>query len=176
MRHQHTRVGEAARSRPRVHGKRQRRIALDRQPRARLQTKQAGLPALIDELERLARDEELIRSELVAATGRSSVPAFARLEDVERALAPNEALISFVIGLDRNFYNEFGGGATVTVTSRGDTRVFRVPDRLKLDQAVFVFRGQAEGAEDLDAEMSVTFVQPHTTSFSATRWAHLRPP
>ena len=113
----------------------------------------ASRTALARDLERLEREEASVRAEIDAAEGPG--PAFASLGEVERALAPDEAILAYTIGLDQNFYGEFGGGASLLVISRAGTRLVRTPDRVRLHHAIAIFRGLAEHADRIEAPASV---------------------
>jgi CHAT domain-containing protein len=66
---------------------------------------------------------------------------FARLDEVERVLGEDEAVLSFMIGLQEELDGDFGGGGWLTVSTRGGTSVYRVPDRARLQAVVPVFLG-----------------------------------
>jgi CHAT domain-containing protein/tetratricopeptide (TPR) repeat protein len=95
---------------------------------------------------------------LSAARGGKDLPADqradprpARLEEIEQGLAEDEALLSFMIGLEQELDGDFGGGAWLTVSTRLGTRVHRVPDRLRLQAVVPVFLGLFESRDGRDA-------------------------
>jgi CHAT domain-containing protein/tetratricopeptide (TPR) repeat protein len=111
---------------------------------------------LAAELERLEHEEETLRMELFARRDRAGAAGtILSLDEVERALGPDEAIVSFSVGIDENFYGEFGGGAWIFVVSRAGTRVLPAPDRVKLHASVSVFRGLAEHALEIEPRASV---------------------
>ena len=94
-------------------------------------------------LERLEREEESLGGELEQGAGVSTAAGMgvASLDQLERALGADEAILSFSIGVGRNFYGEFAGGAWLLVTTRSDTRVVSLPDRPTLYGVLSVFQG-----------------------------------
>ena len=62
------------------------------------------------------------------------------------ALAPDEALLSFQIAPWKDLAGDFGGGSWLLVSTRGGTRVYRLPDRTELRPAVELFTGLFDGA------------------------------
>lgn len=111
----------------------------------------AAKTAAIADLERLEREEEAARAELPAV----AAPGFASLDRVEQALRPDEAVLSFTVGVGRNFYGEFGGGAWLLATTHTGTRVFRIPDRAAQHPMMAIFRGLAEREDEADIGPSV---------------------
>jgi CHAT domain-containing protein len=96
------------------------------------------------QLERLEREEEATRSSGARGRQGGGEPRLAPLERVEQALAANEAMLSFTVGVGQNFYGDFGGGAWLLVSTRTGTRVVQIPDRTQLHAMVSIFRGLAE--------------------------------
>lgn len=86
-------------------------------------------------------------------TGRSAPPemAFADLPAVAAALQPNEALLSYQLGLWQAYDGDFGGGAWLTVVTRQGPRVYRLPDRTHFAARVPVFAGLLRGDASADA-------------------------
>jgi CHAT domain-containing protein/tetratricopeptide (TPR) repeat protein len=78
-------------------------------------------------------------------------PRTARLDEVEEGLLGNEALLSFMVGLEEELGGDSGGGAWVTVSTRLGTTVHRVPDRVRLHAIVPVFLGLFEARDGRDA-------------------------
>lgn len=72
---------------------------------------------------------------------------FVSVDEIKRALAPNEAFLFFQIGLWKSVYGMFDGGAwLLSVTSAG-LHVYRLPDRYALENKVslllyFMERGE----------------------------------
>lgn len=75
-------------------------------------------------------------------------PTFATLDAVQAALAPDEALLSFQIGLWDTFEGDFGGGAWVIAATRNARTVHRLPDRVQLADVIPVFQGLLESGDD----------------------------
>jgi tetratricopeptide (TPR) repeat protein len=89
-------------------------------------------------LEELEAQERALRPRAGRAV---DPPAFARLEDVERALEPDEALLSYHVGLDEDLLGEPAGGGWVTVSTRAGTTAHRVAGRVRLRGSVPLFLG-----------------------------------
>ena len=107
-------------------------------PRRRGEEKAADLRELeLLELEqRQFRDEHDVRQRR-----RGSEPAFPSLVEVEAALAPDEALLSFQLGANTDVYGDFAGGSWLLVSTRGGTRVIPLADAADLDALVDAFVG-----------------------------------
>jgi CHAT domain-containing protein len=108
-------------------------------------------------LERLEREEEEARVELETAGegSQAGVPPIASLKLVERALGENEVMLSFSVGVGRNFYGVFAGGAWLLASTNAGTRVIPLPDRTELHPAISIFRGLAEGTSQANIPASV---------------------
>jgi CHAT domain-containing protein len=98
---------------------------------------------LIDSLGLSGRDS--------AASPALRQASFASLEQVGEALAGDEALLSFQIAPWRDLAGDFGGGAWLLVSTRRDTRVYRLPDRTELRQDVSAFIGMFEARNGSEA-------------------------
>jgi hypothetical protein len=88
-----------------------------------------------------------LRDSLDAAAGIDDVaPAFASLDDVRAALAPDEALVSFLINAEQsNVSSAFDGGSWAFAVSRDAVRVFRLrTDRRLLSGQVDLLVGLVE--------------------------------
>jgi len=107
------------------------------------------------ELERLEVEEVDLRNQLArAAPALSRRPGFATLARVRQALAADEALLSFQISSWEDERGDFAGGSWLLVTTRGGTRVYRLPARGELRPAVRLFNGtfdQRDGSDALPA-------------------------
>jgi tetratricopeptide (TPR) repeat protein len=104
----------------------------------------AARAELESRLEALEAEEEENRSALRAlrpAAAEYDPARFATLSEVEAALELREALLSFQVGLDRDFMGEPAGGASVTVVTKTGTTVHPIPDRVRLHAVVPVFLG-----------------------------------
>ena len=110
---------------------------------------------LLSRLRQLELDENEIRSQAFrqeAQEIRSDSKDFATLNEVEGNLAPDEALLSFQVGLREDLYGDFGGGAWLLVSARGSTRVYSLAkDRTWLAKAIPVFLGLVQRRDGLDA-------------------------
>src|SRR6185295_14125638 len=87
----------------------------DEQRRARLQ-----------ELEGLERREQEAQRQIALTfhDARPAPPAFASLDDVQSALAGNEALLSFQVGLWETYAGDYGGGSwLIAVTKQRRTEI-----------------------------------------------------
>ena len=101
--------------------------------------------ALVRELERLERDEADARARSAPADASYvSARDLVTLDAVERALGPDAAMLSFTIGVGRNFYGESEGGGRVLVVAASGTRVIDVLDRNQLAPVVPVLRDLVE--------------------------------
>jgi len=74
------------------------------------------------------------------------------LDEVERALATDEALLTFQIGLWTDYTGDFQGGSWLLASTRAGTRAYRLPGREQLEPvmafvgALFARRDGSEGA------------------------------
>jgi CHAT domain-containing protein len=97
------------------------------------------------ELDRLELEENELQDGIAEASPALSAlraPAFATLDQVRAALAPDEALLSFQISPDRNIFGDFAGSSWVVVSTRNGTRAWRLRrDRVALRPAVELFNG-----------------------------------
>jgi CHAT domain-containing protein len=92
--------------------------------------------ALLDELE---RRERALRPRAHLGPAR-----FVTLPEVEAALAADEAMLVYQLGLDEDAYGEPAGGAWVYVVSRAGTHVLRLPARASLATGVSLVLGLLE--------------------------------
>jgi CHAT domain-containing protein len=102
----------------------------------------------LEELER--REQEAQRQIAVAANTTRVTPTFASREAIQSALADNEALLSFQVGIWETYEGEFGGGSWLIALTRHGQSVYRIPDRGELAPLVPVFTGllaRDDGAE-----------------------------
>ena len=101
--------------------------------------RRSGLLARLDALE---LEEQEIRKALRAASPHVAAyesPRLARLAEVEGQLGPNEALLSFQVGLSQDIRGQNAGGAWLTVSTRAGTVAHAIPDRVYLQAAVPVY-------------------------------------
>ncbi len=75
---------------------------------------------------------------------------FATLAALRRALAPNQALLSFQVAPSQDLSGDFGGGSWLIAVTRGAVRVYPLPDRGELRRAVAFFDGLFHGPEGRD--------------------------
>jgi CHAT domain-containing protein len=107
------------------------------------------------ELDRLEIEAADLRARIAAsdpAYAALSRPGFASLEQVRGALAPDEALLSFQIAPWEDLSGDFGGGSWLLVATRGGIRVYRLPGRTELRQAVNIFTGLFSARDRSEAE------------------------
>jgi CHAT domain-containing protein len=108
----------------------------------------------LDELER--QEEEAQRQIAVAAHDSRPVgPAFANLDTVQSALADNEALFSFQVGIWETYEGQFGGGSWLIALTRHGRAVYRIPDRAQLAPVVPVFTGLLARSDDVGTAAAV---------------------
>jgi CHAT domain-containing protein/tetratricopeptide (TPR) repeat protein len=97
------------------------------------------------ELERLELAEADLRSQLSpagSALAALRAPAFATLAQVQSALGPDEAFLSFQIAPEDDVFGGFGGGTWLLVSTRTGSRAYRLRrDRVALGPAVALFNG-----------------------------------
>jgi CHAT domain-containing protein/tetratricopeptide (TPR) repeat protein len=94
------------------------------------------------ELDSLEAREAGLRDQLARASHTQPAPrVFARLDEVQALLADDEALLSFQVGLSRDLFGDFEGGAWLLAVTRGDVRIHAIPDRAELEGMVPVFAG-----------------------------------
>jgi CHAT domain-containing protein len=95
-------------------------------------------------LELLESREVGLRDQIARASQSRATPSprtFARLEEVQRLLAADEAVLSFQVGLRRDVFGAFEGGAWVLVVTRDHVRAHPIPDRVELEGMVPAFAG-----------------------------------
>lgn len=99
--------------------------------------------ALLEELERLELDDADLRAPVERGRGQrpGEGPNLVTLEQVRARLHPDEVMLAFLVGLDRDLYGGFGGGSWVVAVSRDKAIARSVPDRLRLEAIVPVFAG-----------------------------------
>jgi CHAT domain-containing protein/tetratricopeptide (TPR) repeat protein len=110
--------------------------------------------AATHDLERLEVEEADLRNQLARAApalDASRRPDFATLARVRRALAADEALLSFQVSSWEDERGDFAGGSWLLVTTRGGTRVYRLPARGELRPAVRLFNGTFDRRDGSDA-------------------------
>jgi CHAT domain-containing protein len=105
--------------------------ALDRERRS----------SLLAELERLEVDESILAAPLA---GARRDPRLATLAEVRQRLAPDEAMLVFLVGLDRDLYGRPAGGSWAVAVTHDGVNVRRIPGRLLLEAAVPLFNGLLE--------------------------------
>jgi hypothetical protein len=84
--------------------------------------------------------DRLRRSQQPSRAARPDVE-FATLDAVQSALADNEALLSFQVGIWETYEGDFGGGSWLIAVTRHGRSVHRIPDRAQLAPAVPIFTG-----------------------------------
>ncbi|HEV7667624.1 MAG TPA: CHAT domain-containing protein [Thermoanaerobaculia bacterium] len=110
----------------------------------------AGRAPLLAELER----RELDLAEASVHDGKSSPrtdSTVTPLAGVQKALAPNEALLLFQLGSRENLYGDFAGGSWLIVLTRSGVRAHRLPDRAEIEALLPVFLGLLERRDGREA-------------------------
>ncbi|HSS50423.1 MAG TPA: CHAT domain-containing protein, partial [Thermoanaerobaculia bacterium] len=108
----------------------------------------------MQELETLEIQETDLRNQLARAAPALASPRrpdFASLSRVRQALGPDEALLAFQIALWEDERGGFAGGSWLLVTTRGGTRVYRLPGRGELRSAVHLFTGMFDRRDGSEA-------------------------
>ena len=82
-------------------------------------------------------------------------PSFAGLGAIQVALADDEAMLSFHIGLWETVEGEFAGGSWLVVLTREARSVYRLPDRAELAPMVPVFIGLLAREDGLETAPAV---------------------
>jgi CHAT domain-containing protein/tetratricopeptide (TPR) repeat protein len=94
------------------------------------------------EIEEIDLRNQLARMAPALANPRR--PDFVTLARVRQSLGPDEALLSFQIAPWEDVWGGFGGGSWLIVMSRAGPRVYRLPGRGELRNAVRLFKGSFE--------------------------------
>jgi hypothetical protein len=103
-----------------------------------------------------AREQESGRQiARLSQSGPRPDPAFASVADVQSALGPDEALLSFQLGVWDTVESTFGGGAWLTVLTRDRRAVYRIPDRAHFAPLVPVFNGLLSGGDGREVRAAV---------------------
>jgi hypothetical protein len=108
----------------------------------------AAREGLLGDLELLER--ELAEVDLEISGDHPAVvarPEYVSLPDLEAALEPGTALLTFQIAPWRNIYGDFAGGSWLLASTAGGTRVHPLPDRQELEPKLRVFLGLFERGE-----------------------------
>ncbi|MEA2599906.1 MAG: hypothetical protein QOF89_898 [Acidobacteriota bacterium] len=106
------------------------------------------------ELEALEIQEAELRNQLARtapALASPRRPDFATLSRVRRALGADEALLSFQVASWEDERGGFAGGSWLLVTTRGGTRVYRLPGRGELRAAGRLFTGMFDRRDGSEA-------------------------
>ena len=118
-----------------------------------------SLAARQAELNRLsaleAREQESSRQIARLSVGGRPAPSFASLADVQALLRPNEALLSFQLGVWDTIERTFGGGAWLTAVTHDRREVYRIPDRAHFAPLVPVFTGLLSAGDGRDIAAAV---------------------
>ena len=104
---------------------------------------------LLTELERLERDLAEL-DERVGGAAVTTLPehGFVGLSEVEEALAPEEAVLAFLVAPDEDVYGKFAGGSWLLAVTSSGTRAHRLPGRTELEAKVATFLGLVEARDD----------------------------
>ncbi|MFL6193985.1 MAG: CHAT domain-containing protein [Thermoanaerobaculia bacterium] len=109
-------------------------------------------------LERLELEEAGLRYQLARANPAAAAllrPDFVSLAGARRALAPDEALLSFQVAPWKDMTGGFGGGSWLVAATRDGARAYRILDRVALRPAVALFDGLFPGRSGAEAGASV---------------------
>ena len=107
---------------------------------------------LLAELETL----ELLENELTGGLDASYSAEFeVGLTEVEAALEPHQALLSFQLALDEDIFGTFAGGSWLLASTLQGTRVHRLPDRVVVEPAIARLLEAIGEREDTESEASV---------------------
>ena len=107
--------------------------------------------AKLRELQDLELREREARRQLGAGLpAGAAATTVAGLSDIRQTLRPNEALLSFQVGLSQSFDGEFGGGSWLIVLTRDGQALYKMPDRRELTPIVPMFTGLIERADGMD--------------------------
>ena len=102
-------------------------------------SRRAELEAALADRERRA---EALREKVdQARPGTRRAPRFPTPDEVRAALAKDEAMLLFQVGLDTSLDGTFGGGAWLWVLTQEEIALHRIPDRLALETQIPVFVG-----------------------------------
>jgi hypothetical protein len=85
---------------------------------------------------------------------RTDAP-FASLDEVQSAIGPDEALLSFQLGIWDTIESTFGGGAWLTVVTRDRRAVYPIPDRAHFAPLVPMFAGLLSGGDGREITAAV---------------------
>jgi CHAT domain-containing protein len=123
-------------------------------PAARRRDRLASLEAL-----ELREREAQRQIALASRHGRRDESRFATLRDVQSALADDEAILSFQVGIWETYEGDFGGGAWLMSATRQSRSVVRIPDRSHFAHAVPVFVGLLSRRDRLAAAAAFRLYQ-----------------
>ncbi|HVG11089.1 MAG TPA: CHAT domain-containing protein [Thermoanaerobaculia bacterium] len=98
------------------------------------------------------RSRTLIDTLGLSRPGPHRQAGFASLEQVRGAVARDEALVSFQVAPWKDLAGDFGGGSWLLVSTRGATRVYRLPDRIWVRQAANTFTGMFTARNGSEAQ------------------------
>jgi len=109
------------------------------------------------QLEQLAllesREREVARQiAVVSLAGAREGAELARLDQVQSALGPQEALLSFHLGIWSTIEKRFGGGGWLIAATRDRRFARRIPDRVHFAPLVPVFTGLLTRGDGLEVE------------------------
>ena len=116
-----------------------------------------GRGVRLRELEGLERREQEAQRQIALAfhDTRRAPPAFASLDDLQSALARDEALLSFQVGLWETYDGDYGGGSWLIAVTKNRRTVHRLPDRTRLSSVVPVFVGLLDGGQGRETVAAV---------------------
>lgn len=106
--------------------------------------------ARLAELDRLELDLAEVETRLGTGASPTALPetGFATLAEAEAALAPDEALLAFLVAPDEDIFGKFAGGSWLLAATRDGTRAYRLPGQMELRSKVRTFRGLIDARDD----------------------------
>jgi len=107
----------------------------------------------LDALERQAREARR-QASVAGGRPRAAAGSFAGIDAVQAALADDQAVLSFHVGLWTTYEGQFGGGSWLVALTRRNRAIFRLPDRVELAALVPVYTGLLARGDGLDAAAS----------------------
>ena len=93
---------------------------------------------------------------------------------MQSALAADEALLSFQVGIWNTFDGDFGGGSWLIAITRDRRAVYRIPDRSHFAPLVPVFTGLLTRGDGLERSAAVRLLRGRL--FDSAQRASIRRP
>ena len=137
--------------------RRETRAAIGDRQRRLLTAAKEDLPRLRLEIESLMLDEEALHRDGLCGTDPPEERAFVELQDLEKALDPDEALLVFQVGSWKDPFRAFDGGSWVFLVTREGTQVVPLPDEvtLRVQRDAFLGSVPGRGGQELPAAIAL---------------------